>query len=339
MFIQRMLIFIVGVFIFASISSYSQGAREWRDPSPHRVLFVTVEDGVQLEVLDWGGSGKSAVLLAGIPDTAHAFDDFGPVLKRIFHVYGVTRRGFGGSSVPASGYDFPRLAMDVIRVIDELDLDRPVIVGHSAAGEEMNILGARYMGKIAGLVYLDAAFNRADRSEDYDSMARTLPRAPNPQAVDLASVSALRAFQKRVWGTAQPVAQIRGRYTINGDGSLSPDPGPPPVVRQAITKVMQQTATAYNPEPIRIPAVALYAVPKSVSDLMRPWYNANDPAIQDNVAKLLVLARESCARHAQWFQKLASGSRVAEIAGDHYLFLSNPDEVLREIDIFMSTLK
>ncbi len=339
MFIQRMLIIIASVFVFVSVSGYSQDAREWRDPSPHRVLFVTVEDGVQLEVLDWGGSGKSIILLAGIPDTAHAFDDFGLVLKSSFHVYGVTRRGFGGSSVPASGYDFPRMAMDILRVIDELHLDRPVIAGHSAAGEEMHILGARYSGKIAGLVYLDAAFNRADGSEDYDSVARILPRAPNPQASDLASVYALQAFQKRVWGTAQPMAQIRGRYTINGDGSLSPAAGPSPVVRQAITKAMQQTMTAYNPDPIRVPAVALYAVPKSISDLMRPWYNADDPAIQDNVAKLLVLARESYARHAQWFQKLAPGSRVAEIAGDHYLFLSNPNEVLREINTFMSALK
>jgi hypothetical protein len=29
----------------------------WRDPSKHRVQFVTVEPGVSLEVLDGGGSG------------------------------------------------------------------------------------------------------------------------------------------------------------------------------------------------------------------------------------------------------------------------------------------
>jgi hypothetical protein len=32
--------------------------------------FVTVEDGVQLEVLDWGGSGPALVLLAGLGATA-----------------------------------------------------------------------------------------------------------------------------------------------------------------------------------------------------------------------------------------------------------------------------
>ena len=38
---------------------------EWRDPSPHRIQFVTVDEGVRLEVLDWGGTGRPVVLLAG----------------------------------------------------------------------------------------------------------------------------------------------------------------------------------------------------------------------------------------------------------------------------------
>lgn len=37
----------------------------WNDPSPHRVELIAVDGGVQLEVLDWGGSGPALVLLAG----------------------------------------------------------------------------------------------------------------------------------------------------------------------------------------------------------------------------------------------------------------------------------
>jgi len=53
---------------------------EWKDPSPHATRFVTVEDGVQLEVLDWGGSGSALVLLAGLGGTAHHYDDVAPAL-------------------------------------------------------------------------------------------------------------------------------------------------------------------------------------------------------------------------------------------------------------------
>ena len=45
-----------------------------------RVSFITVDSGVTLEVLDWGGSGRPVVLLAGNSQTAHSFDEFGPAL-------------------------------------------------------------------------------------------------------------------------------------------------------------------------------------------------------------------------------------------------------------------
>ena len=35
---------------------YSQQSGAWRDPSPHTVRFVPVDEDVRLEVLDWGGS-------------------------------------------------------------------------------------------------------------------------------------------------------------------------------------------------------------------------------------------------------------------------------------------
>jgi hypothetical protein len=65
------------------------------DPTSHTVQFVTVELGVKLEVLDWGGSGCPLVFLAGLGDTAHVFDNFAPKFTGRYHVYGITRRGFG----------------------------------------------------------------------------------------------------------------------------------------------------------------------------------------------------------------------------------------------------
>jgi hypothetical protein len=34
----------------------------WLDPSPHRVQFVTVDENVKLEVLDWGSSRPNCLL-------------------------------------------------------------------------------------------------------------------------------------------------------------------------------------------------------------------------------------------------------------------------------------
>lgn len=48
-------------------------ATAWRDTSPHRSRFIAVEKDVRLEVLDWGGTGRPVVLLAGAGNSAHVF--------------------------------------------------------------------------------------------------------------------------------------------------------------------------------------------------------------------------------------------------------------------------
>jgi len=139
------------------------------DSSPHTVQFVTVDNDVKLEVLDWGGSGRPLVLLTGLGNNAHIYDKFAPKLTPSYHVYGITRRGFGASSVPvpANGnYSADRLGDDVLAVVDSLKLNRPVLVGHSIGGEELSSVGSRHPEKVAGLIYLDAGYGYAfyDRS-------------------------------------------------------------------------------------------------------------------------------------------------------------------------------
>jgi non-heme chloroperoxidase len=312
---------------------------EWRDPSPHTTTLVTVEDDVRLEVLDWGGSGPALVLLAGLGDTAHVFDDIATMLTARYRVVGVTRRGHPHSSAPATGYTAMRLAEDVVRVMDAVGLKNPVVVGHSFAGEEMHVLGARYSTRIAGLVYVDAAFDRADKFEEHEAAAKALPAPPRPEPADLASFTALRAFLTRTQGPPGPEARLRARYAANADGSVRGAWTPDPPVLQAFSTEMRAMSAAYNPERIRVPALAIYAVPKSADELMRPWYNANDPAVRERVEKLYPLERENVARHAKWFAAFAERGRVAELSGGHDLFVRNPHDVLQQIEAFVSSLQ
>ena len=55
-------------------SFWLQLAHAQADSTPHKVQMVAVEPGVQLEVLDWGGSGRPLIFLAGAlraEDLAH----------------------------------------------------------------------------------------------------------------------------------------------------------------------------------------------------------------------------------------------------------------------------
>ena len=93
--------------MLATVTTAAQQPATWRDASNHTVQYITVDKDVPLEVMDWGGSGRPVVLLAGYL-TAHAYDDFAPKLARSNHVYGITRRGLGASSRPDSGYTAKR---------------------------------------------------------------------------------------------------------------------------------------------------------------------------------------------------------------------------------------
>jgi len=146
---------------------------------------------VRLEVVDWGGSGRAIILLAGGGETAHVYDQFAPKLTSEYHVFGITRRGFGASSKPKTGYKAEDLANDVLRVLDALKLERPVLVGHSVAGEELSSIGARYSNRIAALIYLDAAWDRTyqlpednKRSGDFDKVGIPAQPKPDPERFD-----------------------------------------------------------------------------------------------------------------------------------------------------------
>lgn len=135
--------------------------QEKANSSKPAVSKVEMEKDVSLEVIDWGGTGKPLVLLTGLGDDAHIFDNFAPKLTAKYHVYGVTRRGRGGSSKPApteANYSADRLGEDVLAVIDALHLVKPILAGHSLAGEELSYIGSTHPERVAGLIYLEAGY-------------------------------------------------------------------------------------------------------------------------------------------------------------------------------------
>ncbi len=185
--------------------------------------MVETEPGVKVEVLDWGGSGPPLVLLAGLGGKGSNFDSFAVALRAKFHVYTITRRGYGSSSAPvptAENYSADRLADDVLTVLDKLHVSRPLLVGHSLAGEELSSIGSRVPDRVAGLVYLDAGYRYAlsgpglnDLQIDMISMRRYLAHALddiNPvegkRAVD-AILKELPEFQKELQAYSHSLSQ------------------------------------------------------------------------------------------------------------------------------------
>ena len=116
------------LFVIVACNTVFAATQSWRDPSPHTSRMVTVDHGVQLEMVDWGGTGRPLVLLTGSGHTAHVYDDFAQKLTDCCHVYGITRRGYGISSRPEGGYDDQRLAEDVFQALEAAQIPAPILV-------------------------------------------------------------------------------------------------------------------------------------------------------------------------------------------------------------------
>ena len=183
------------------------------DNTPHTIRFVKVAPGVELEVLDWGGTGKAMVLLTGLGDNAHVYDQFAFQFTDFYHVIGITRRGYLPSSQPRDGYDLPTRAADDIAVLDALGIRKAVFVGHSVAGSELSELGSKYKSRVDKLVYLDAA----DLSRRFLPSRREPPLAVYTDA-DLKSLFAFQAAKARLQAlrTPDPSVCLGLRFDANG---------------------------------------------------------------------------------------------------------------------------
>jgi non-heme chloroperoxidase len=305
-----------------------------RDTTPHNIRFVTVQEDVKLEVLDWGGSGRPLILLHGGNSTAHEFDKFAPKLVGSYHVYGITRRGCGASSAPPptdENYSADRLGDDVLVIIAELGIDPPVLVGHSLGGQELSSIGSRHPEKIAGLIYLDAAYQYAY----YDSSKGFLDIEVNEVRRKLAQLEPgkrpqdPRSLVEELLHTDLPelertLRQIDERFR-------NAPPQPPASAQQArppippIIAAMNRGSQRYTA--IRAPVLAIYAFePVSAPD--------------GTPARVAVERRNQMKRdQAAAFQAGVPSARVVRLENaSHDVLESNESDVLREMNDFIKNL-
>jgi len=294
----------------------------WHDPSPHSVLHIRVTPGVQLEVLDWGGSGKPLIFLAGGGEAAHVYDGFAPRFAGRFHVLGITRRGVGTSTHPAAGYDTTTLVRDIVTVLDSLGIARASFAGHSFAGTELNALGVRYPKRVDRLVYLDSGFPSRGifDSPEWKSGLLSSPQPPDPSYEDN-SIFTWTLSAERLSGTGYPEAEVRTLYQFDADGrfvgSLSID---------SVIERLGRGAESVDLHQIQAPVLALYAVPGS-AEVTFPWWSTLDATARARGEKTFRALSGLHTRLREQFVDQVPRVRQVIIPGArHYLFLTHAGE-------------
>ncbi len=110
---------------------------------------ITTRDGLSINYTR-SGTGPALILIHGITEDLHAWDEIAAILSSDYDVIQVDLRGHGMSD-PADNYSIESLGADVAELATQLDLDRPHLIGHS--------LGGMVVSAVAGVIDVASVVN------------------------------------------------------------------------------------------------------------------------------------------------------------------------------------
>lgn len=255
------------------------------------MVFVSVDDGVQLHVQDIG-DGPAVVLISGFGLDFNLWDRSVRVLTdRGYRAVCITQRGHGLSDHPRSGYDVDRLSADLATALDSLGISAATVVGHSFGGQVSFHLAAIRPDLVGRLVLVGSNAVRASRSEDF-------PFGAPPEPI----LSRLVA--------AEESDRVAGRYPqIEQNFATPPHPG---TVTWLMTTWMQMPSWA---------AIACYRT-MLTTDLLGELPLVSQPVLQ-------IIGSADCvhsAKGAHWLQAKLPNAVLTELDCGHFPMLEVPAE-------------
>ncbi|WP_249872762.1 alpha/beta fold hydrolase [Oceanobacillus saliphilus] len=111
--------------------------------------------GVQIHVVDYGGTGEPIVCIHGITANARFWDAVAEQLTPSYRVLAVDLRGRGDSEKPTGGYNIPQHAQDIRHVLTHFQIDNAIIMGHSLGAMISICFTATYPESVKRLLLVD----------------------------------------------------------------------------------------------------------------------------------------------------------------------------------------
>ena len=318
-------------FSIVACGESSDPSADWRDSSPHVSAFVEL-DGVRLNYLDWGGGGRALVLLAGLTNSPHIYDELAPTFADQFRVVALARRGHGRSGGGDGPVDIDVLVEDIRGWLDELGLERVVLVGHSMAGNEITRFAALYPDRVDQLIYLDATYDYS--TETYQDVFANYPGDFTLTDEDIASLTAIRNYAQRalwpdiLWTDALE-AEVREMAELARDGRMI-------FADSAMTGRWLASLQGYAREYSLVQAPALAIVSRFYEGAIIPP-DASDSQRAAVQAWIAERALPWQLNNTERFLREVSTSDVLELdEANHYVFVHHADTVVAVMHAFLS---
>jgi pimeloyl-ACP methyl ester carboxylesterase len=146
----------VALAVFWFVRPEDVNFEEARAAVPHSAYsrFADI-DGVRLHYQE-KGTGEALVLLHGYTASTYVWKEVFEPLAQRYHVIAVDMKGFGFSGKPAGDYTRRAQSELVIKLLDHLKIDRPILCGNSMGGE-VSLNAARYHPqRVRALILVDS---------------------------------------------------------------------------------------------------------------------------------------------------------------------------------------
>lgn len=263
-------------------------------------------------------------------------------------------------------------------VLDDLSLVRPVLIGHSIAGQELSFVASKHPDRIAGVVYLDAAYRYAYYRPDVREHLQTArtklaeldaelgkpPRSPDELSAVIQSTlgNSLDELQNDLREltttpsrpTAQPMLRPDDQrdftayraWQVRVYGYALPEAE----LRQVRTVtatggVGPSTTPAFVPQAISAGSQRFHDIPVPALAIFAsphnigPW--TNDYPDQRSAFEALDRFDQSMTeRQATAFERGVASARVVRLAhASHYLFIAQEAAVLQDVRAFLAKLR
>lgn len=187
-------------------------------------------DGLSLHYMSYGADSARAPILClpGLTRNARDFEDLAPRLGADRRALAPDMRGRGRSEWDPDWRNYkPRIYVaDVWRLLDELGIDRVVVIGTSLGGLMAMIMAAEHPERLAGAILNDIGPEVAP--EGLARISEYTGRLPPVEGWEAAVAQSREIYGDALPGLsdAQWARLARRSYRENEDGTISPDMDP-----------------------------------------------------------------------------------------------------------------
>jgi pimeloyl-ACP methyl ester carboxylesterase len=181
-------------------------------------------NGIRLALRD-EGRGPAVVLCHGFPELAYSWRLQVPALVAAgFRVLAPDMRGYGDSDRPAdvAAYDIHHLTGDLVGLLDTLDIERAVFVGHDWGGLVTWMMPLLHLARTAGVVGVNTPYLPRPPMPPVGMMRAVLGdnhyivHFQQPGVADAALARDVRRVFTKLMRRSVPLAEIEARLVARG---------------------------------------------------------------------------------------------------------------------------